>query len=219
TKKTQTSKQTNWLVIGGVVIAGVIGLFALLYLGLREPEQLTLADYCTGAQDNCVTYGDANAPATLVEVSDFGCPHCRAFHQEKAETIMQQYVEPGQVRWVFVPYALRPETLPAANAALCANEQDRYFEFTSALFGQADAERSITRDGFVEAGQEVGLEGDQFLQCLQDGRYNWIVEANQQAARSAGVTATPTFFVNDVAIRGNMPLEEFERRFAQAIGG
>lgn len=205
------------MLIGGIVVVGVIGLFALLYLALREPEQQTLTGYCEGADGNCIFYGEADAPATMVEVSDFGCPHCRDFHLAKAPIIMERYVDEGLVRWIFVPYALRPETVPAANAAMCANEQDLYFEFTKALFALEPPERALTREGFVAAGEEIGLEGEAFLQCLEEGRYNRVIGTNQQAARSAGVSATPTFFVNDQVIRGNLPLEEFERRFAAAI--
>lgn len=217
TKKTQTRRGTNWFVVGGVAIAGVIGLFALLYLALREPETQTLAEFCDAADGNCVAYGNPNAPVTLIEVSDFGCPHCRDFHQSKASEIMERFVDEGLVQWVFVPYALGPATVPAANAAMCANEQGQYFEFSEALFGLEPAEEALRREGFVSAGEDAGLDTDSFTECLEDGRYNNTVSTNQQATRVAGVSATPTFFVNDQIIRGNVPLEEFERRFNEIL--
>jgi protein-disulfide isomerase len=219
TKKTQTKKGTNWLLIGGVAVVGIIGLFGLLYLALREPDSTrqSLAEYCDSSDGNCVGYGDEAAPITLVEVSDFGCPHCRAFHQEKAPTLMERYVDTGDVRWLFVPYALRAETVPASNAALCANEQGQYVEFADALFNTEPAEQALTRNGFIAAAEEVGLDIDSFTTCLEDGRYNRVVTTNQEAARRAGVSATPSFFVNDVIIRGNVPMEEFERRFQQIL--
>jgi protein-disulfide isomerase len=191
-------------------------MFALLYLALREPETQTLAEYCA-ASDNCVSYGDANAPVTFVEVSDFGCPHCRNFHLEKAATIKEQYVDQGKVRWVFLPYALGPNTVLAASAGLCANEQGKYLEFSSSVFEQDPQESAITQDGLMTAAREAGLNMDTFSACVADGRYTQTVNTNQQAARAARVSSTPTFFVNDEIIRGNLPLEEFERRFSAVL--
>lgn len=216
-RKTQEARGTNWLLIGGVILIGVIGLFALLFLATRapEPEQaLGLADYCSQNENRCVAIGEKNAPVTFVEVSDFGCPHCKAFHEEKSATIKEDYVDTGRVEWIFLPYALRSETVPAANAALCANEQGRYFEFTSALFSQP-TEVGLTRDGFVSAAEEIGLDMEPFSTCLAEQRYNQTVGQNQQAARAARVTGTPTFFVNDQMVSGNVPLAEFERLFNQ----
>ncbi len=217
TKKAQTSRGTNWLLIGGITIVGLIGLFALLYLALREPETQTLAEYCDNSNGNCVEYGDAGAPVTLIEISDFGCSHCRDFHLTKATAIMENFVDTGAVRWLFLPYALRPETVPAANAAMCANEQGMFFELTDALYAQEPA-TALQRDGFLAAGEEIGLDMEAFTQCLQDGRYNRTISTNQQAANAAGVNATPTFFINDQVVRGNVPLEEFERLFAELAG-
>jgi protein-disulfide isomerase len=217
TKKTATKRETNWLLIGGIVVVGAIAMFALLYLALREPETQSLAEFCDAAEGNCVSYGDANAPVTFVEVSDFGCPHCRNFHREKASIIMEQYVDEGKVRWVFLPYALGPNTVLSATAGLCANEQGKYFEFSSAVFEQEPPEAAITRDGLLAAGEDIGLDMAAFSACVSDGRYTQIVNTNQQAARAARVSSTPSFFVNDNIIRGNLPLEEFERRFNEVL--
>ena len=219
-RKTQEKQGTNWLVIGGVVLIGVIGLFALLFLAIREPETQsaqTLATYCADNSDNCVSIGSEDAPVTLVEVSDFGCPHCQAFHQEKSAQIKENYVDTGIVKWVFLPYALRPETVPAANAALCSGDQGSYSEFTDALF-DLPTEIALTRDGFITAADEVDLDIDSFTACLEDGRYNRTVSTNQNAARAVRVSGTPTFFVNDQIVTGNVPMSEFERLFSQYSG-
>jgi protein-disulfide isomerase len=217
TKNTSASRGTNWFVIGGIIVVGAIALFGLLYLALREPETQSLAEYCEAADGNCVSIGDANAPVTLVEVSDFGCPHCRDFHRTTASVIIDQFVDQGLVHWVTVPYALGPQTLPAANAALCANEQGQYHEFSEALFLKEPPQEALTRDGFLAVSEEVGLDANSFRQCLEEGRYNQTVSTNQAAAGQARVNSTPTFFINDQLIRGNRPFEEFEQLFNQII--
>lgn len=225
TRKTQEKRGTNWWLIGGVVFAGVVGLFALLFLAIQPPERqqtesqqtLTLAEYCSQNDGYCESIGEDSAPVTFIEVSDFGCPHCQTFHLEKSAPIQEQYVDTGLVKWVFLPYALRAATVPAANAALCAAEQGNYAGFTDALF-DLPTEIGLTRDGFITAANEIDLDIDSFTTCLVDGRYNGTVAANQQAAQAAGVSGTPSFFINDQMITGNRPIEEFERIFDQIIG-
>ena len=217
TKNTQASRGTNWFVVGGIVIVGAIALFALLYLALREPETQTLSEFCETSDGNCIVTGDANAPVTMVEISDFGCGHCRDFHQTKAPEIMERFVDQGLVKWVSVPYALGAQTAPAANAAMCANEQGQYNEFSEALFSMEPVEAAITRDGFLSTGEAVGLDMDGFTQCVEEGRFNNTISTNQAAARVARVSSTPSFFINDEIIRGNVPLEEFERRFNEIL--
>jgi protein-disulfide isomerase len=217
-KQARAQSGTNWLVVGGIVLVGVIGLFALLYLTTRETEAQPLADYCAAAPQRCVAIGDEAAPVTFVEVSDFGCPHCQDFHLEKADAIKENFVDTGDVRWVFLPYALRPETAPAAAAAMCAAEQDKYLEFANAMFAADDLTTSLTRDGILAAGATAGLDAEAFQACVADGRYDSTIDVNQQAASAAGVSGTPTFFVNNQVIRGNVPLAEFENQFRAAAG-
>lgn len=217
TKKIQEKQGTNWLLIGGVVLVGVVGLFALLFLAIREPEaqqSMTLAEYCSQNEERCASIGDDNAPVTFVEVSDFGCPHCQDFHQEKSAAIKENFVDTGQVKWVFLPYALSSGTLPAANAALCAEEQGNYYEFADSLFN-LPTETALTRDGFLLVADEIGLNVDSFTACVEEGRYNSTVGDNQRAARAVRVSGTPTFFVNDQTVTGNVPLAELERLFNQ----
>lgn len=217
-KKQGQGSGTNWLVIGGVILLGAGALFALLYFALREPETQSLLEYCTAAPDRCVAIGADNAPVNFVEVSDFGCPHCQDFHLEKADAIKENFVDSGEVRWIFLPYALRPETVPAANAAMCAGEQGKYLEFSNAMFDTSDLATSLTRSGILAAGEAAGLEPVAFEACVAEGRYTSTINVNQQAASAAGVSGTPTFFVNDQVIRGNVPLAEFENQFRSILG-
>jgi protein-disulfide isomerase len=76
----------------------------------------------------------------------------------------------------------------------------------------------LNRDGILAAGEAAGLDGEAFLECVAEGRHNNAVNTNQQAARQAGVSGTPTFFINDQIVRGNVPLAEFENRFQSILG-
>jgi protein-disulfide isomerase len=219
-RRKQQTRETNWVVIGGLILLGIIVFAGLLYLALRptdtQPVQ-ALADYCAENSDRCAATGAADAPVTLVEVADFGCPHCEAFHAETAEPLMEQYVAPGTMRWVALPYALRDQTVPAAASAMCANEQDRYFEYASALFDITPVEERLTADGYQQAAETVGLDLDAFASCMDDGRYLSIVNSNREAARRVQVSGTPTFFLNGEMLSGAQPLAVFSRAIDQAL--
>lgn len=208
----QPQRKTNWTVVYGVIAAGVILLGALLFFSLQGSEIVTIPDRCEDSDAECVTKGDANAPVKIVEVLDFGCNHCQAFHQETGALIDAQYVQNGDVQFVMFPYALSGTTLPATNAALCAEEQNAYFDFTDAMFAQFGEPDYLTRDSIMRAGETAGLEISSFAQCVDDGRYNDVIEENINVARNNRVNSTPNFFVNGEQLEGNQPFSVFQQR-------
>lgn len=212
-KKAQT-RETNWAVIGGLIAIVVLVFGGLLFLALRpsqaEPVQ-TLREFCDETNENCIFLGDNDAPVTLVEVSDFGCVHCQSFHAETATPLKEQYVDTGDVRWVVLPYALNPSTVPAAASAMCANEQDKYFDYANTLFAIEPSTTRLSADGYRQAAEAVGLDMDQFISCMEDGRYLDMVNTNQTKARAVGVSGTPTFFLNDEELSGAQPLAVFSQ--------
>ena len=214
-KRRREQGSVNWLLIGGVIAVGAVGLFALLFVtlqsqGLPTPTpnaqaDAALEDFCAANDPNCIAKGEADAPVTVIEVSDYGCPHCRNFNLDSAPSIDETYVDTGQVRWVVMPYALRQETLPASVAAMCAADQDMFFPYHFALFGLQATDQAFTQSGFVQTAESLDMDVEAFESCLQEGTYASLVQRNMQAAASAGVNATPTFFVNGLKVEGNNP--------------
>lgn len=234
-RSTQTKeRKTNWLVIGGIIGLGVVGLFGLLFASLQgsgpptpEPTpspSFVLEDYCTANPENCVAIGSADAPVTVVEVSDYGCGHCANFNLNSADILKSEYVDSGRVQWITLPYALGGQTgyptLPSAASALCANEQgtDAFEAYHKALFALQGTANYNSRDGFMEVAGNVGLDLDAFAACYDDGRYESTLAANIQAANLSGVSATPTFYVNGEVVRGNLPLENFRQLLETQVG-
>lgn len=211
-RRKQQTRETNWLVVGGLILVGVVVFGLLLFLALRPTQSQTvqsLADYCAANPDRCPVSGEADAPVTMVEVADFGCIHCTAFHNETAEPLKEQFVDTGTVRWVALPYALSTTTLPAAAASMCANEQERYFEYTNALFAIEPVEERLTPEGYRQAAEAAALDLEQFNSCMADGRFIDVVNDNRDAARNVQVSGTPTFFLNDERLVGAQPLSVF----------
>ena len=221
-RRKQQTRETNWAIIGGLIVIGVLVFGGLLYLALRpsqaQPVQ-TLAEFCAENSDNCIFMGEESAPITLVEVADFGCIHCQDFHNQTATPLKEKYVDTGDVRWVFLPYALSPTTVPAAASAMCANEQGQFFPYASALFAIEPPTTRLSADGYRQAAESVGLDLDEFTSCMDDGRNLAKVNTNQDKARAVGVSGTPTFFLNDQELSGAQPLSVFSQAIDSLLTG
>lgn len=218
-RSTQQRESNPWIIIGLVAI-GVLAFGGLLYLALRTPEAepvLAAAEFCNENEDSCAFRGETDAPITMVEVSDFGCPHCQAFHNETAELLEDQYLNAGSIRWIALPYALNTTTVPAAAAAMCAGEQGAYFEFTNAMYEIPDAQDRLSATGYQLAATAAGIDLDTFQSCVASGRHINTVNDNREIARANEVTGTPTFFVNGEKISGAQPITEFQRVFESLL--
>jgi protein-disulfide isomerase len=217
-KPREQARKTNWWLIGAIILGGLVVIFALLYLALQEPETTTLTQYCQDNPDNCISSGAEDAPVTIVEISDYGCSHCRDFNLETAGLLEDLYVTPGDVQWIVMPFALNAGTLPAAAAAMCANEQDGYEEFHRAMFERHGDPAIYVPEGLSQVAATVGLDQASFDSCVASGTYNSVVQQNIREASLAGVNSTPSFFINGKKLSGNQPLPTFQAEIARALG-
>jgi protein-disulfide isomerase len=156
---------------------------------------------------NAPQRGPADAPVTIVEFSDFQCPFCK-----RAQSIIQQVREryPTQVNWRFKDLPLNsihPAAQAAAEAARCAGEQDKFWEYRDALF---EAEQ-ITENMHKGVAESVGLDSAPFFACLESNKYSEAVQADSLEAQKLGIGGTPTFVVNGIVMAGAQPVEEFSR--------
>ncbi len=168
---------------------------------LLEPPRFEIA--ATGP-----SRGPEGAPVTVVEFSDFQCPYC-----VRAEPVIDEVLRryPDQVRLVYrhLPLdSIHPQARPAAEASICAAEQDRFWEFHAALFAN---QRALTEEDLVKYATELGLDLDAFAACRARPDVKRQVQADVEAAQAAGVTGTPAFFVNGVLLTGAKPVEDFVR--------
>jgi protein-disulfide isomerase len=213
------------MVIGGVVVLGVVLLGALLALSLggeSEPAADAggtggLVSYCEANPDRCIVKGDENAPVTMVAIEDFACSHCRDFHLSTHGELVSEYVDTGQVRYIALPYALRPETLPSASASMCAAEQDAYFEYSLAVYQEFGSNGYLSPEYLSSTAGEIGLDVAAFDECFNSRRYEETIAQNQIAAAESGVSGTPNFFIDGYQLAGNYPYAEFERQIQIAL--
>ena len=139
--------------------------------------------------------GAADAALTLVEFSDFECPFCGRYFRETMPEIERAYIRTGKVRYVFRNFpleAIHHEAFKAAEAAMCAGEQDKFWEMHDHLFAHQDALAPADLAGHAAA---VGLDGPRFERCLAGGTYAEDIRRDLAEGQKAGVRGTPSFFL------------------------
>jgi predicted DsbA family dithiol-disulfide isomerase len=159
--------------------------------------------------------GAAKAPVTIVEFSDFECPFCQQV-QETLKQIVERY--PDEVRLVFkhLPSEGHRNSLPAARAAYCAGEQDRFWQFHDALF----ATRGLSAGVFDDIAVRVGLGREKFQSCLASARPRSAIVKDIETARRYRIDSTPSFLINGRLVKGALSFTDFqnliERELRQA---
>jgi protein-disulfide isomerase len=164
--------------------------------------------------DFAAAFGDPDAPVTIVEYTDYECPYCARHSTQTAPRLFEEYVESGDVYYVVKDFPIdqiHPRARGAAVAARCAGEQDAYKEMHDMLFAQQSqwAGREDSLQQFEAFAGELGLDSNEFAQCLDSGKYDEAIEANFREGQLLGVSGTPTFFIEGFPIRGAQQFELF----------
>jgi protein-disulfide isomerase len=153
--------------------------------------------------------GPATAPVTIVEFSDFQCPVCARL-KPTLDQIKEKYGD--KVRIVFRQYPLtsiHPNAPKAAEAALCANDQGKFWELHDAMF--ADQAGLAMENLKAKATKIAGLQPEPFNACLDSGKHAEEVRQDLASGTAAGVGSTPSMFVNGRALVGLVPFEDISR--------
>jgi protein-disulfide isomerase len=167
--------------------------------------------------------GDADAPVTIVEFTDYQCPYCGRHYEQTYPQLLSDYVEAGLVRYVFKDFPLtsiHPQALEAAEAARCAGEQDAYLGMHDILFDR-QSEWGVAEAAtlFVGYAGELGLDTEAFATCLNDGRYEGAIRADLDDGIRLGITGTPGFFINGRFLSGAQPYAVFQQAIDQMLTG
>lgn len=158
--------------------------------------------------------GPVDAPVTLVEFSDFQCPYCARL-APVVKRIAGEY--PGQVRVVFRQFPLRSihaHAQKAAEASLCAFDQDRFWEMHDALF--ADIKKLEPEDLTARA-RKLNLDLEAFSQCLESGKYAATVQQDLEDGMAAGVSGTPAVFINGRVLKGSKPYDGIKKMVEEEL--
>jgi protein-disulfide isomerase len=160
--------------------------------------------------------GPEDAPITIVEFSDYQCPYCRRWHEEVYQPLLNEY--PGQIRLVYrhLPLtSIHPEAFSAAEAAMCAGEQNAYWQYHDKLFSS----ETLGNNTYVQYAQDLGLNTSTFETCISEHKYSEAIQADSDFAVNLGVRSTPTFFINGLAVVGAQPLDIFKQVIDKELAG
>lgn len=203
--------------VGGTAAAGT---------GAATAPTVNTSVMTLGSRDAIL--GNANAPVTMIEYGDYQCPFCgEEFFAQTEPLIVQNYVNTGKVRFVFRDFAfLGPESTVAANAAQCAEDQNKLWPYHDALYTAKvadDAKGGSEDDGFfstaelLKLGQQVGLNMTTFTSCVNNNSDANIVAQEKSDATAQGVNSTPTFYINGTQILGAQPYSQFQTTIDAAL--
>jgi len=232
-----TKKSFSFGLVTGIAITAVIGFIVLFGMYINQNKDETGDDTAAAVGDTDIKKpsapapskpgsgtddgqpvdltvseddhirGNPDAPITIVEFSDVQCPYCSRFHDTMRE-VMDNY--PDQVRWVYKHFPLdsiHPYAREAAEASECAGDQDKFWEFTDALY----ANQSKINSSFIkEIANNLSLDTSAFNQCLDSEKYASKVEADYQEGVKAGVRGTPGNFINGQSLPGAVPYEQIK---------
>ena len=164
--------------------------------------EVTDQDHIRGPQD---------APITIIEYSDTECPFCKSFHPT-VKKLLADY--PTQIRWVFRHFPIEQlhSKAPAeANAAECASEQGKFWEFIDKIYEVTPGNDNLDSAQLPVIAKSAGVSDiSKFNDCVSAGKYNSVVQADQQSGLDAGVQGTPASFINGEPVYGAVPYAQLK---------
>lgn len=218
-----------------VAIAAIVVVGAILLSGGNDEQKAAapppgstpkVDQTYAGIPQNGMHLGNADAPATLVEIADLQCPFCGRYATTDMSTIVRDYVRTGKLRYELrFRSFLGRDSVRAAGAAAYAAKQNRMYQFADVFYRNQGPEESGYADrAFIRriAGQVPGLDPDKAAAAADDPLAQPAVRANEEFARAIGSTGTPDFYIRKggrlapLNVQGTAP-EDYARALDQAL--
>jgi protein-disulfide isomerase len=156
--------------------------------------------------------GPSNAPVTIIEFSDFQCPYCKQATRT-IEEVIRAYGDRVRVVFKHLPLPMHAEAFKAAQAAVCADRQGKFWEYHDRLFNSTD----LTAQSLREQAAEIGLNTEDFQSCIEAESSRVVVLKDLQQARQADIQGTPTFVINGKVLRGAKGVDDFRKAIDEVL--
>lgn len=163
--------------------------------------------------DGAPVRGSADAPVTIVEFSDFQCPYC-AKAQAELDKVREAYKDKVKLVFKDFPLAFHAQAPKAAEAARCAGDQEKYWEYHDVLFAN---NRALDPTNLKKYAADLKLDTSQFDTCLDSGKYAAAVKKDFVEGSRVGVSGTPAFFVNGRPLTGAQPFSAFQDMIEEVL--
>jgi protein-disulfide isomerase len=231
----------------GIGVGAVIGVAVVVFLiygqGFEKPTAQTPQEgnsLDTATQQSSTTpqatmkllvdnaspmLGSKDAPITMIEFGDYQCFYCNKFYHTIEPDIVKNYIDTGKVRMVFKDFVIiGQDSVNAAHAAHCAQEQGKFWEYHDTLYNNWSGENTgwASSSNLLSFAKKIGLDGDQFSQCMAQSKYISVVQGSLSNAKDLGLTGTPDFFIitpdhSITKIVGAQPYEVFDNIFKSKL--
>ena len=177
-----------------------------------------------GIANHWHSLGRQDAPLTLLEFTDYQCPFCRAFNSELFPRLNKDYVQTGKLRYVSLdlPLPQHPEARNAGEAARCAGDQNKYWEFRDAILND---KRSLSESTMTDLAHSLALNADALRTCITSHLHAREFEEDQADAAALQINATPTFVLGRTSegqlhgtiLRGVLPYPAFQAKLDEML--
>jgi len=165
--------------------------------------------------------GNKDAKVTIIAFEDFRCPFCERFFKDTLPQIQKDYIDTGKAKFAFRNYQfLGAASVVAGNAAECANEQGKFWEFHDYLYNNQPSESDTsmyTVDNLTKIAGQLSIDTNKFNSCLSANKYDKNVSGDLADGQKAGVTGTPTVFINGISVVGAQPYSAFKTIIDQEL--
>ena len=206
-------------IVGIAIVVAITASFSS-YIGQVEQQTQTIeSEYQISSMNIPPVLGLETASVTIIEMGDYQCEMCKRWNDNTRPKIIENFIDTGKANLVFIDLPiLGPDSHIAAEATYCAEDQGRYWDYHGTLYDYQDHMNS----GWANAERlkafafGLGLDMDEFEECLDSDKYKQHVKMNLQKAKSGGANSTPTFIIVNAAgdqqqIRGAQPYSVFEQ--------
>jgi len=193
------------IIVGGAFV-GIVIVVVILFTSFQagwdnNPGGMGMKTVLTvNLENGSPALGSESAPITIVEFGDYQCEACYAWFHHTRDTLIDNYIETGKAKLVFVdlPFLGR-DSITAAQASYCAEDQGKYWEYHSILYTFQEIEGYdsgwANRDRLNSFAFSLDMSMDEFNDCMDSSKYKIRVKANYDEAVKNGVQSTPTFII------------------------
>ena len=197
--RNKQKKQDLWVIL--IISLFAVGIVAMIVIS-KLPKVVTHATTAKPMADG-LNIGDPNAKVKVIEFADFQCPYCQLYWQQLEPMIISDYIATNKIYYTYSPMAfLGQESVDAAEAVYCANDQGKFWEYRDMLYANHTGENvgDFTQTKLISFAKKLSLDTTAFESCLTTNKYQQQVTDANAYASGLGVSSTPSFIVDGLVV-------------------